>query len=53
MWKTPLYFPHSSPKALHVRWCDRPLLAKGGIMGEKWLVKLGLTMRLPHHCRVL
>jgi hypothetical protein len=29
------------------------LLAKGGIMGEKWPVKFSLTMRLPRHCRVL
>jgi hypothetical protein len=31
---------------------ERPLLAKGGIMGEKWPVKFSLTMRL-RHCRVL
>jgi hypothetical protein len=22
-------------------------------MGEKWPIKFSLTMRLPHHCRVL
>jgi hypothetical protein len=26
---------------------------KWGIMGEKFPVKFSLTMRLPHHCRVL
>jgi hypothetical protein len=33
-------FPLSSPEALHVRWRDRPLSAKGGTMGEKWRINL-------------
>jgi hypothetical protein len=32
---TPVLVPPSSPEALHTRWRERPLLAKGGIMGEK------------------
>jgi hypothetical protein len=48
---TPLYFPCSSPEALHVRRRERPLSAKGGIMGEKWPVIFSLTMRLPRHYR--
>jgi hypothetical protein len=28
-------FPLSSPESLRVRWRERPLSAKGGIMGEK------------------
>jgi hypothetical protein len=46
-------FPRSSPEAFHVRRRERPLLAKGGIMGEKWPVKFGLTMRLLPNCWVL
>jgi hypothetical protein len=36
---TPFLVPHSSPEALHARQRERPLLAKGGSMGEKWPVK--------------
>jgi hypothetical protein len=32
---TPVLVPRSSPEALHARPRERPLLAKGGIMGEK------------------
>jgi hypothetical protein len=49
----PILVPRSTPEALHVEWRERPLLAKGGIMGEKWPVKYSLTMQLPRHCRVL
>jgi hypothetical protein len=35
----PLLVPRSSPEALHVRRRERPLLAKQGIMGEKWPVR--------------
>jgi hypothetical protein len=45
--------PRLSQEALHVRRRERPLLAKGGIMGEKWPVRFSLTVRLPRHCRVL
>jgi hypothetical protein len=48
-----LFPPRSSPEALHVRPRERPLVAKRGIMGEKWPVKFSLTVRLPRHCRVL
>jgi hypothetical protein len=40
---TPLLVPRSSPEALHVRWRERPLSAKGGSMGEKWPIKFSLT----------
>jgi hypothetical protein len=33
--------------------CERPLLAKGGMMGEKWLLKFSKTIRLPRDCWVL
>jgi hypothetical protein len=49
----PALVPPSSPEALHVSRRERPLLAKEGIMDEKWPVKFSLTMRLPRHCRVL
>jgi hypothetical protein len=45
--------PHSSPEAPHARQRDRPLLAKGGSMGEKWPVKFCQTIRLPRNCWVL
>jgi hypothetical protein len=45
--------PRSSPEAIHVERRERLLLAKGGIMGEKWPVKFSLTMRLPRHSMVL
>jgi hypothetical protein len=32
---TPLCSPLSSPESFHVRWGERPLSAKSGIMGEK------------------
>jgi hypothetical protein len=35
--------PLSSPEALHVNWRERPLLAKGGTMGEKCLIKFSHT----------
>jgi hypothetical protein len=50
---TTFVVPRLSPEAPHVKWRERPLSAEGGIMGEKWPVKFSLTMRLPHHCRVL
>jgi hypothetical protein len=37
---TPLLVPPSSPEALHIRRRERLLLAKGGITGEKWPVKV-------------
>jgi hypothetical protein len=49
----PVLVPRSSPEALHVKRLERPQLAKGGIMGEKWPIKFIVTMRLPRHCRVL
>jgi hypothetical protein len=36
------WFPRSSPEALHVRRCERPLSAKGW-KGEKWPIKFSLT----------
>jgi hypothetical protein len=39
-----VYFPPSSPEALHVKLCESPLLVKGGIMGEKWPIKFSLTI---------
>jgi hypothetical protein len=49
----PALVPRSSPEALHARRREILLLAKGGIMGEKFPVKFSLTKRLPCHCRVL
>jgi hypothetical protein len=49
----PVLVPRSSPEALHVEQRDRPLLAKGGIIGEKWPVIFSLTMRLPRRFRFL
>jgi hypothetical protein len=49
----PALVPHSSPEALHIGRRERPLLAKGGLTGEKWPVKFNLTVRLPRHCRVI
>jgi hypothetical protein len=49
----PALVPRSSPEALNVKLRERPLSAKGGIMGEKWQGKFSLTMRFPRHCRVL
>jgi hypothetical protein len=50
---TPVLVPRSSPEALHTRRRERPLLAKGRIMGEKWPVKFSQTIRLPRNCCVL
>jgi hypothetical protein len=44
---TPLLVPRSSPEALHARRRERPLLAKGGIMGEKWPVKFSRNNATP------
>jgi hypothetical protein len=48
----PALVPHSSPEVHHVRRHERPLLAEGGITGEKQQVKFSLTMRLPLQCRI-
>jgi hypothetical protein len=40
-------------EALHARRRERSLLAKRGIMGEKWPVKFSQTIRLPRNCWVL
>jgi hypothetical protein len=40
----PLYFPLSSPEALHVNRRERPLSAKGGTMGEKCPIKFSHTI---------
>jgi hypothetical protein len=45
--------PPSSPEALHIRRRDRPLLARGGNMGEKCPIKFSLQLRLPQYCWVL
>jgi hypothetical protein len=45
--------PHSSAEALHVERRERPLFAKGGIIGQKWPVKFSVILRLSHHCTVL
>src|SRR5215468_7948358 len=50
---TPLWFPPSSPEALHIRRRERPLLARGGTMGEKCPIKCSLQLRLHGNCRVL
>jgi hypothetical protein len=50
---TPVLFPRSSPEALQDRRRERPLLAEGGIMGDKWSVKFSQAIRLPHNCWVL
>jgi hypothetical protein len=41
---TPLLVPPSYPEALHVKRHERPLLVKGGIVGEKWPNKFNLTI---------
>jgi hypothetical protein len=41
-----LWFLYSSPEELHARQHERPLWAKGGSMGEKWLTKFRQTIRL-------
>jgi hypothetical protein len=43
----PLWFPPSSPEALHIRRHERPLLARGGTMGKKCPIKFSLQLRLP------
>jgi hypothetical protein len=53
-----LYEPHfsfhlSSPGALHVRWHDGPLSAKGGTMGEKCPINLSYNCDFRGNCRVL
>jgi hypothetical protein len=50
---TPVLVPRSSPEALHARRRERPLLAKGGIMGEKLPVKFSQTIWIPRSCWVL
>jgi hypothetical protein len=50
---TPVLVPRSSPEALYARQLERPVLAKGGIMGEKWPVKFSQTIQLPRNCRFL
>jgi hypothetical protein len=50
---TPVLVPPSSPEALHSRRRERPLLARGGIMGEKWPVKFSRTIRLTRNYWVL
>jgi hypothetical protein len=42
--------PPSSPEALHVRQHERPLSAKDGIMGEKWLIKFSLQWDFHGNC---
>src|SRR5215475_9021470 len=37
-------FPRSSPETLHISRRERPLLAKGGIMGEKCPIKFSLAI---------
>jgi hypothetical protein len=37
------WFPRLSPEAVHVKWRERPLSAKGGTIGQKWPVKFSLT----------
>src|SRR5215468_569695 len=39
-------FPCSSPEALHISRRERPLLAKGGIMGEKCPIKFSLAIAI-------
>jgi hypothetical protein len=46
-------FPLLSPGALHVRWRDRPLSAKGGTMGEKCPINLAYNCDFHGDCRVL
>jgi hypothetical protein len=47
----PLLVPSTSPEALHVRRHERPLSAKGGIMGEKWPIKFSLQCDFHGNCR--
>jgi hypothetical protein len=42
----PALVPPSSPEALHIRRRERPLLARGGTMGEKCPIKFSLQLRL-------
>jgi hypothetical protein len=51
--KPTLVSPHSSPEALHIRWCERPQLARGGTMGEKQSIKFSLKCDFHGNCRVL
>jgi hypothetical protein len=41
-----LVFPPSFPEALHIRRRERPLLARGGTMGEKYPIKFILQLRI-------
>jgi hypothetical protein len=50
---TPVLVPPFNSRGVHTRRRERPLLAKGGIMGEKWPVKFSQTIRLPRSCWVL
>jgi hypothetical protein len=42
-----LVSPPSSPEVLHIRRCERPLLARGRTMGEKCPIKFSLQLQLP------
>jgi hypothetical protein len=46
---SPIHLQRCSTSERH----DRPLSAKGRIMGKKWPTKFSLTVRLPRQCRVL
>jgi hypothetical protein len=42
-----LVSPPSSPETFHIRQHERPLLARGGTMGDKCPIKFSLQIRLP------
>jgi hypothetical protein len=50
---TPVLVPSFIPEPLHARLRERPLLAKDGIMGEKWPVKFSQLIRLQRNFWVL